>query len=68
VGTGDGEVPLRKLNTYLLKLPRNLNREQISALDKRLQALGGGKPPLPQGPMPTNAKMRNVQRTVRRRS
>jgi hypothetical protein len=68
VGTGEGEVPLRKLNTYLLKLPRNLNREQISALDKRLQALGGGKPPLPQGPMPTNAKMRNVQRTVRRRS
>ncbi len=68
VGTGATEVTLRKLNTYLFKLPRNLNREQVAALDKRLQALGGGKPPLPQGPMPTNAKMRNVQRTVRRRS
>ncbi len=68
VGNGEGEVPLRKLNSHLFKLPRNLSKEQVSALDKRLQALGGGKPPLPQGPMPTNAKMRNVQRTVRRRS
>jgi hypothetical protein len=68
VGTDEGEVPLRKLNGYLFKLPRNLSREQVSALDKRLQALGGGKPPLPGGPMPTGAKIRNVQRTVRRRT
>jgi uncharacterized protein DUF4191 len=68
VGTDDGEVSLRRLNNYLFKLPRNLSREQVSALDKRLQALGGGKPPLPGGPMPTGAKIRNVQRTVRRRS
>lgn len=68
VGTGDGEVSLRKLNNYLFKLPRNLSREQVSALDKRLQALGGGKPALPGGPMPTGAKIRNMQRTVRRRT
>jgi hypothetical protein len=68
VGTDDGEVSLRKLNSYLFKLPRNLSREQVSALDKRLQALGGGRPPLPGGPMPTGAKIRNVQRTVRRRT
>jgi Domain of unknown function (DUF4191) len=68
VGTDDGEVSLRRLNNYLFKLPRNLSREQVSALDKRLQALGGGKPPLPGGPMPTGAKIRNVQRTVRRRT
>jgi hypothetical protein len=68
VGPDDGEVPLRRLNNHLFKLPRNLSKEQVSALDKRLQALGGGKPPLPGGPMPTGAKIRNVQRTVRRRS
>jgi hypothetical protein len=68
VGNGEGEVTLRKLNSHLFKLPRNLNKDQVSALDKRLQALGGGKPPLPQGPMPAGAKMRNVQRSVRRRS
>lgn len=68
VGTDEGEVSLRKLNGYLFKLPRNLSREQVAALEKRMQALGGGKPPLPQGPMPTGAKVRNMQRTVRRRT
>ena len=69
VGTGDGEIRLGKLSRYLVKLPANLSREQVNALDKRLAALGGGgRMPLPQGPMPQGAKMRNVQRTVRRRS
>ncbi len=68
VGTNEGEVSLRKLNSYLFKLPRNLSRDQVNALEKRLQALGGGRPPLPAGPMPSGAKMRNLQRTVRRRS
>jgi hypothetical protein len=69
VGTGDDEVSLGKLSRYLLKLPSNLSKEEVNALDKRLAALGGpGRMPLPQGPMPQGAKMRNVQRTVRRRS
>ena len=66
---GEGEVRLGKLSRYLLKLPANLSKEQVNALDKRLAALGGGgRMPLPQGPVPQGAKMRNVQRTVRRRS
>ncbi|MCU1659226.1 MAG: hypothetical protein JWO57_3882 [Pseudonocardiales bacterium] len=69
VGTSDGEVRLARLNRYLVKLPTNLSKEQVSALDKRLAALGGGgRNPLPQGPLPPGAKMRNMQRTVRRRS
>lgn len=69
VGTGEGEIRLGKLSRYLIKLPANLSREQVGALDKRLAALGGGgRMPLPQGPLPQGAKMRNVQRTVRRRS
>jgi hypothetical protein len=68
VGTGEGELRLAKMNRYLLKLPTNLSKEQVGALDKRLAALTGGRPPLPQGPMPTGVKQRNLQRTVRRRS
>jgi hypothetical protein len=68
VGTGEGEVRLGKLNRYLLKLPNNLSKQEVAALDKRLGALGGPRAPVPQGPMPQGAKMRNVQRTVRRRS
>ena len=68
VGTGEGDIRLSKLNRYLLKLPANLSKDEVAALEKRLSALGGMRAPLPQGPMPQGAKMRNVQRAVRRRS
>ncbi|MBV9823847.1 MAG: DUF4191 domain-containing protein [Actinobacteria bacterium] len=67
VGRGEGEVPLAKLNTHLMKLPRNLSKEQVVALDRRLAALGAQRPPLPRGPMPSGVKMRSVQRAARRR-
>ncbi len=67
VGRGDGEIPLGKLNTHLMKLPRNLSKEQVTALDRRLAALTSQRVPLPQGPMPAGAKMRNMQRAARRR-
>jgi hypothetical protein len=66
VGNDEGEVPLSKLNLRLNRLPRNLSKPEVAALDKRLQALGGRRPPMPQGPMPAGAKMRNVQRAARR--
>ena len=50
-----------------MKLPRNLSKEQVVALDRRLAALGAQRTPIPQGPMPAGAKMRNVQRAARRR-
>jgi hypothetical protein len=68
VGTGEGELRLAKLSRYLLKLPTNLSKQEVSALDKRLAALGGARNPLPQGPLPPGAKMRNMQRTVRRKT
>jgi F0F1-type ATP synthase assembly protein I len=67
VGRGDGEVPLDKLNTHLMKLPRNLSKEQVAALDRRLAALGAPRTPLPKGPMPAGARLRGVQRAARRR-
>jgi hypothetical protein len=69
VGTGEGDIRLSKLNRYLLKLPANLSKDQVGTLEKRLAALGGSRVgAVPKGPMPPGAKMRNVQRTVRRRS
>ncbi len=68
VGTEKGELRLSKLQRYLLKLPNNLSKQEVAALDKRLGALGGARAAMPAGPMPPGAKMRNVQRTVRRRS
>jgi hypothetical protein len=68
VGRGEGEVPLGKLNAHLLKLPRNLGRDEVDGLERRIAALSSTRAPKPQGPLPQGAKMRNVQRTVRRRS
>jgi hypothetical protein len=69
IGTGEGDIRLGKLNRYLLKLPSNLSKDQVATLEKRLAALGGSRTQgLPPGPIPQGAKMRNIQRTVRRRS
>jgi hypothetical protein len=69
VGNGDGEVPLAKLERHLTKLPANITVKQMDSLESRLAALGtkAGPAAMPKGPLPAQAKMRNVQRTVRRR-
>ncbi|WP_370946949.1 DUF4191 domain-containing protein [Amycolatopsis sp. cg5] len=67
IGSEEGQVPLRKLQNYLMKLPRNLKPAQVDALEAKLAALGNRGAAMPKGPMPAGAKMRNVQRTIRRR-
>jgi hypothetical protein len=69
IGNGDGEVPLSKLERHLTKLPQNITIKQMDALESRLGALGAkaGPAAMPKGPMPNAAKMRGMQRTVRRR-
>ncbi|GAA1190858.1 hypothetical protein GCM10009675_01480 [Prauserella alba] len=67
IGDEEGQVPLRKLQNHLMKLPRNLKGPQVDALETKLSALGNRGAAMPKGPMPQGAKMRNVQRTVRRR-
>ena len=67
VGTEEGQVPLRKLQSHLMKLPRNISTAQVDTIDNRLAALASRGAALPKGPMPQGAKMRNVQRAMRRR-
>jgi hypothetical protein len=67
VGEEEGQVPLRKLQTHLTKLPSNISVKQMDMLEGRLNALSSRTAALPKGPMPQGAKMRSVQRTVRRR-
>lgn len=69
VGNGEGEVPLAKLERHLTKLPANITVKQMDSLESRLAALGSrvGPAGMPKGPLPGNAKMRGVQRTVRRK-
>lgn len=70
VGDGDGQVPLSKLERHIRKLPSNIDRKRMDALEGRLSALkakGGAGAAMPKGPMPQGAKMRSVSRTTRRR-
>jgi hypothetical protein len=67
VGNEEDQVPLRKLQAKIMKLPTNLKRDQIDGLEKRLSALASRGAQMPKGPLPQGAKMRNVQRTLRRR-
>ena len=68
VGTETDQVPLRRLQAYLVKLPPNLSAAQVNTLEKRLQALGGTRTAMPHAPMPKGAKgLSGIQRTIRRR-
>jgi hypothetical protein len=69
IGDGDGEVPLAKLERHLTRLPANITVKQMDSLESRLAALGSraGAAATPKGPTPAAAKMRGVQRTVRRK-
>ncbi len=56
VGNAEGQLPIRKLQQHVMKLPRNLKGGEVSALNHRLKAL----PPAmqaPRGPLPKGARL-----------
>lgn len=59
VGTGEGEIPLKKLQIHLMRLPRAITASQVTETNDRLRALGDllSKAPIPKGPMPKGARM-----------
>jgi len=67
VGDEEGQVPLRRLSTHVMKLPRNLSAGEVNTLGKRMAALGGARMPVPGGPLPGGRQMTVSQRQVRRR-
>jgi hypothetical protein len=58
VGDGEGQVPLRKLQKHLAKLPKKLSAHQMREVRARLKAVGGMSLPIPKGPMPKGTKIR----------
>jgi hypothetical protein len=55
IGTGEGQLPLPKLRTTLMKLPRTITGKDVNALDKRLTALSA-RPQMPKGAIPKNMR------------
>ncbi|MQA05881.1 MAG: DUF4191 family protein [Streptosporangiales bacterium] len=57
-GTGEDDIPLRKLQSRMLKLPRNLTKSEVSEVKRRMRALGTSPLPMPKGPMPKGVRQK----------
>jgi hypothetical protein len=57
VGDGDGQVPLRKLQKKVTKLPKKLSGHQMREVRARFKAIGGMSMPIPKGPMPKGIRV-----------
>lgn len=55
-GDEEGQIPLRKLNRKIMKLPRQLKPAQVTEVRKRLEALGSQPLSAPKGPMPKSVR------------
>jgi len=58
VGDGAGQVPLHRLSTHFLRLPRSIKPAEVDGLDSRLKALAASSPQMPKGPMPRGRRPR----------
>lgn len=66
-GEGEDEVPIKKLQRYLMRLPRNIKKQEVDSLASRIESLGNvrGNMGMPKGPIPNQAK---VQKGMNRRA
>jgi hypothetical protein len=61
VGDGEGQVPIRRLQRHVMKLPRNLRSSAVSDLNYRLKALPQSLQ-APKGPMPRAGRQPKMPR------
>ena len=61
VGEGEGQIPIRKLQRHIMKLPRNLRSSAVSDLNYRLKALPQSLQ-APKGPMPRTGRQPKMPR------
>ena len=61
VGDEEGQIPIRKLQRHLMKMPRNLKGPAIADLNYRLKALPQSLQ-MPKGPMPKTGRMPKAPR------
>jgi hypothetical protein len=59
VGDDEGQIPLKKLQLHLTRMPKTLPASQVTQINDRLRAMGDlmANAPIPKGPMPKGARM-----------
>ena len=60
VGDNQGQVPLRKLQRHMKKLPKQISKTQLREVRNRLKAVGVFNMPIPKGPMQKGFKVPKV--------
>ncbi|AZA13994.1 DUF4191 domain-containing protein [Corynebacterium choanae] len=70
-GEGEGQIPIRKLQRELMKLPREMKKDQAYALAAKVDSfeatLGSGRMQgIPKGPLPKGGNMSGMNRRARR--
>lgn len=63
--TAAGQVPLKKLQRHVMKLPPVLTPGQVREVNSRLRALQQAPVAVPKGPLPRNARMPKMPRPPR---
>ena len=61
VGNAEGQIPVRKLQRHIMKMPRNLRSSAVSDLNYRLKALPASLQ-APKGPMPRAGRQPRMPR------
>lgn len=56
-GSGEGQVPLRRVGAKIMKMKPKLTKQETAVVAKRLTAMGGIRPPIPQGVDPMRARV-----------
>lgn len=74
IGEGEGQIPLRRLQRELVKLPRNYKKKEVGPVAAKVEAMDkasggdGAMPGMPKGPAPKGASMSGMNRRARRAS
>lgn len=69
VGDGEGQVPIKKLQNHLMRLPRNIKKSEVEPLNGRISSISRLSNPanaLPKGPLPKGGQMAGMNRRARR--
>lgn len=70
VGEDDGQVPIKKLQNHLMKLPRQLKKNEVEPLEHRIASISRLNSPanaIPKGPLPKGGQqMAGMNRRARR--
>ena len=69
VGDEEGQVPVKKLQNHLMRLPRNIKKNEVDGLEHKISSITRLNNPanaMPKGPLPKGGQVAGMNRRARR--